>query len=245
VADDLRLDSPRSFIGFRATLDSTPVATISANGLRLCIEGIRIDRIVALGEPMPLAPGIGKFSHLPILDSIRRWIQECQAIYKSYFSACLSLLSIDYTQCIPSRQHGIGHLHHRDRYHNFVRTLIWDQPFQGQTLEQTILEATDYLRGILTSEEVIFAAAGGGYVSTTIYNEDRRLCLTTSGRIGYVPATTGLGDVVCLLHGGSLPYVLRKCGNGEYVFLGDCFIEGEMYGAGMGTGAEVESFTLI
>jgi hypothetical protein len=242
AAGAVRRNIPISWTGFRATLDYEPMASISTDGQRLCVAGTAIDRIAKLGDISPLAPDMDEFSDTQALDIFRQWLRVSQQRYRDYFFGCLSLLGIEYRQCTPSQQHLPSH---RDRYLTFIRTLIWDQPYQGHTIEQTMQDCEDYLRMILTGKEVVIATFGSGYLMTSTFNEGRRLCLTADGRMGYVPGDAKVGDTVCLLYGGALPYVIRECGNGEYQFLGDCYIEGEMYGNRLKIEPDIESFTLI
>ncbi|KAH6612159.1 heterokaryon incompatibility protein-domain-containing protein [Boeremia exigua] len=51
----------------------------------------------------------------------------------------------------------------------------------------------------------------------------------TNGLAGLCPAGTMSGDVVVILYGGSVPYLLRDTDvSGEYTFVGECFLEGKM-----------------
>lgn len=57
----------------------------------------------------------------------------------------------------------------------------------------------------------------------------RRLFRTTNGSLGLGPACTSIGDVVSVLQGGKVPYVLRPDGD-SYHFLGECYIDNIMRG---------------
>jgi len=74
----------------------------------------------------------------------------------------------------------------------------------------------------------------------------RRLCTTREGRVGMAPLRAKRGDVVCLLFGCSVLVVLRGCekGEGEYEFVGECYLDGFMDGEGVGGGAVVREFVL-
>ncbi|KAH7063950.1 hypothetical protein BKA63DRAFT_526506, partial [Paraphoma chrysanthemicola] len=62
--------------------------------------------------------------------------------------------------------------------------------------------------------------------------------ITQKGRIGIGPPNTREGDTVWVLAGGRVPFVLRSAGNkfsqrqvaGEYMFVGDAFVQGVMDG---------------
>ncbi len=59
----------------------------------------------------------------------------------------------------------------------------------------------------------------------------RKLCWTTAGRMGIVPAATRVGDLVCVLFGGQVLYILRSISQDPlYEFLGECYIHGLMDG---------------
>lgn len=60
----------------------------------------------------------------------------------------------------------------------------------------------------------------------------RRIFRTQEGSLGLGPACTGVGDRVCVLKGGKVPYVLRPTKDSFY-FLGECYMDdimrGELY----------------
>jgi ankyrin repeat protein len=57
----------------------------------------------------------------------------------------------------------------------------------------------------------------------------RRLFLASNGYIGLVPADTAVGDEICLLFGGDVPYVLRERDQ-FHQFIGECYCYGIMNG---------------
>jgi hypothetical protein len=57
-----------------------------------------------------------------------------------------------------------------------------------------------------------------------------RVCATRDRRIGRVLYSAKVGDVICVLYGGEVPYVIRPCGNGLYKFIGACYVHGLMDG---------------
>ncbi|PMD30485.1 hypothetical protein L207DRAFT_377331, partial [Hyaloscypha variabilis F] len=57
----------------------------------------------------------------------------------------------------------------------------------------------------------------------------RRLFRTREGSLGLGPACTDIGDRVCVLKGGEVPYVLRPT-EGSFYFLGECYIDDIMRG---------------
>lgn len=58
---------------------------------------------------------------------------------------------------------------------------------------------------------------------------NRRLFVTSSGKLGLGPLTMQENDNVCILFGSSWPVVLRRFGR-DYRVIGVCYLEGSMYG---------------
>ena len=76
--------------------------------------------------------------------------------------------------------------------------------------------------------------------------QGRGFCATVNGRhLGSVLGEARAGDKICLFYGGSLPYVIRACGDGQSRFIGDCYLHGFMLGEGMALDTEPEDFPLI
>ncbi|KAK3319453.1 heterokaryon incompatibility protein-domain-containing protein [Apodospora peruviana] len=64
--------------------------------------------------------------------------------------------------------------------------------------------------------------------ATTISMQMKR-CGTVKGYIGQVPKSTQAGDVVCVIGGAAVPFVLRA-GSGGYKVVGQCYLHGIMEG---------------
>lgn len=80
--------------------------------------------------------------------------------------------------------------------------------------------------------------AGTKYGSTMDFTEavryacqGRKLFTTETGYMGLGPSFLMPGDIVCVLHGGQVPYILRRAGRGnDYRLVGECHIQGLMEG---------------
>ena len=66
--------------------------------------------------------------------------------------------------------------------------------------------------------------------------DDRRLCLSRKGRIGWVPKKGREGDVIAVAIGSEIPLVLRPRGKEEYEVVGACYLHGIMDGEGLDKG---------
>lgn len=80
------------------------------------------------------------------------------------------------------------------------------------------------------------AGANEYYYPFLVASIGRRFCITEGGRLSLVPSGAEKGDVVCVLKGASVPFMLRRCEDetGEeeptYVLVGDCYVDGIMRG---------------
>lgn len=74
----------------------------------------------------------------------------------------------------------------------------------------------------------------------------RRLFLSDKGYVGLAPDDAQTGDVVCILFGALVPFVLReKVGRRQYQLIGEAYVYGIMDGEFLATGDTVpEEFVL-
>jgi hypothetical protein len=215
-------------LGFQATLNSRPKVIVG--GSKLSLSCFPIGHLTTLGRPLPLPRTPSEFSDVSNLNVVRAWQNARRELYNEYYDECLGLLHIPRSQCLVcTDKKDVAAIIHA-RYMAFIRALIWNQSYYGQSIDQTITSTSVYLHEILCGSATVFEALDSGFLLTAGYSEGKKLCLTTSGQVGYVPGTAEVGDMICLFEGGALPYIVRHCGGGEYIFLGDCFIDGAMYG---------------
>ncbi|WPB06863.1 uncharacterized protein RHO25_011523 [Cercospora beticola] len=79
----------------------------------------------------------------------------------------------------------------------------------------------------------------------------RRVFRTTAGYVGVGSRITRRGDVVAMILGGMMPYILRPTGDGKYRFLGECYIQSDdvMFGEKVAmlqeSGAQSEIFRMV
>jgi hypothetical protein len=70
----------------------------------------------------------------------------------------------------------------------------------------------------------------GHYIAALQRPMNRRLFITGSRRLGLGPAGMMSGDIVAVLYGGNVPYILRRLENDEWHFVGECYLDGYMRG---------------
>ena len=82
------------------------------------------------------------------------------------------------------------------------------------------------------------------YKSAMDYRAGVRPILSVEGRIGLGPAETREGDIVVVIFGGSVPFVLRPREGGGYHLVGEAFVHGGMDGEMMECGFPDAGFEL-
>ena len=74
----------------------------------------------------------------------------------------------------------------------------------------------------------------------------RRLIRTKAGLIGLGPGFAEVGDLVCVLDGGHVLYVLRKKARPPlYEFIGECYVHGMMDGEALSSPAHRRAFAIV
>ena len=69
--------------------------------------------------------------------------------------------------------------------------------------------------------------------------------LTQKGYVGLGHKGMRVGDLVCILQGGPMPFLLRRTEGEEYILVGDTYVHGVMDGEFMKTRPELKSFRIV
>jgi hypothetical protein len=73
------------------------------------------------------------------------------------------------------------------------------------------------------------------------HSSSRRLCLMDDGRVGLVPMSARANDMICIVVGGQVPFVVRPTVDGSsYRLIGECYMSGIMDGEALMTGYECD-----
>lgn len=93
--------------------------------------------------------------------------------------------------------------------------------------------------------QVVMGPDMAAFTSNLLKNKGRRLYRTETGYLGLGPARMRPGDSLAVFHGGTVPHVLRRVGDGPWEYLGEAYCDGIMHGEALeaGVGAE-RSFVL-
>jgi hypothetical protein len=83
------------------------------------------------------------------------------------------------------------------------------------------------------------------FIAVRMVNSKRKLLRIEQGLIGIGPHTLRPGDLVCILFGGLIPYVLRPNGE-QFIFLGECYVHGIMNGEALEEGQKrARTFSIV
>jgi len=101
---------------------------------------------------------------------------------------------------------------------------VVEAPEEERDIAKIIFRLKDIPNGI--SKEHYLEPFAARMRSKTLF---RRMILTKKGYLGLVPAETEKGDLVCILLGGDMPFILRPEGS-YYKVVGEAYIHGIMDG---------------
>ena len=77
------------------------------------------------------------------------------------------------------------------------------------------------------------------------YSRHTRLFATEHGMIGTGPNDLCEGDMVCILYGSDVPQILQHVGDGRYILVGACVVDGLMFGEGLEMGLPEQDLILV
>lgn len=216
---------------FDATKGSQPNESLPDNGKILQLHGLVLDTVelivniqVETAIPNSVLPLIRakilEEQDTEILIQTALWINECKRI--------------------ASGADGVISLEQREE---FRRTMVLNRGAAGELANPSDLLAVDLFfeymnstvfRGVdkkfgPTDQEAILVVD----LSLNKWQRYQQFCKTEKGRLGWVPHGVAVGDAICLLNGGHVPYVMRNDGRDIYEWIGECYIQGLMEGEAM------------
>ena len=109
---------------------------------------------------------------------------------------------------------------------------------QGLLLSAATLKAKLGDPPYIPKEVAISAGIFSTAMSTSL--GERRVMMTGGGYIGLAPPLVQEDDLLCLIGGSRVPFILRKRTEGGYLLVGESYVHGLMYGEGMRKGSNEE-----
>ena len=85
----------------------------------------------------------------------------------------------------------------------------------------------------------------GNYINTMGSMFKRRTFLSSLGHVGMVPSHAQPGDIICILFGVHVPFVLRPLDSEMFELVGESYVHGLMDGEGLNRGKPKALFKII
>lgn len=190
----------------------------------LSIRGIRIDRIAALG-PEWLAPLTATSFDMP----------AAAALFTSIEAFCAQ----SQARAVPMPADAAARIACADQGHD---------PRGDRVRVATAAAAAGYADlKARTQVAALQSDEGGAFQRAMDYMHDRRSALLEMGYVGLVPALSRPGDVVCVVLGAHVPFVLREREGGDgglWELVGEAYVYGIMDGEALQAEHTTEIFTL-
>ena len=198
-----RADANRR-LGFKACGELQCAGLLQASR-SLDLPGLFVDQIEHVGTINEYGRGKGDLPSIPLQQS-RDWEALCVRVFPdSQKKAYVCGGSI---------------------WQAFCRTLFSSRPLEGHQNDSEYIYAS-FLQECRTENTTPTSAAQALWISIA----KRRFIITRNGYVGLGPCDAKQGDDVYILGGGTVPFVLRTTPTSkEFTFVGDCYIEGIMYG---------------
>jgi hypothetical protein len=93
-------------------------------------------------------------------------------------------------------------------------------------------------------EEGLQSQGCQAYLIAMGYLHNRKPFISSGGYVGLVPAHSRPGDIVCIIFGAIVPFVLRDVGKEEYQLIGEAYVFGIMDGEFVEGDPREEMFSL-
>ncbi len=212
------LEPPKAF--FSAALAKSPSMRIGKNDDVLIVTGGSFNYITLVGA----SHWSNVDKHIGPFDRFLGYIEECShfANRKSTYPIGEELRDVRIRLLVGNRG---GYENLEDDYIdlcNSFRRMLKSRPKTHQEFVDWDSNATR-LRRIIADMK--------GFLDV----KDLRFCRTMNGYLGLVPLATEIGDVICIVYGSCVPFVLRPCKDikGAFRPVGQCYIHGIMEGEAM------------
>ncbi len=97
-----------------------------------------------------------------------------------------------------------------------------------------------------TLEEIARSNLAGKYLKFMgVACGGRRVCCTSSGHIGLLPATTERDDIIAIVLGAQTPFILRPVSRNRFKLVGQCYVHGIMNGEALNFNIPLEKLEVV
>lgn len=208
------LDAPQDYLNYRVHGDhlTYPVVTHMPDPNKLALGGVQFDTV-------------RKVYNAGLSLEV---VNECdRRSFHSFYDRCTIANTTGYDELYSPTQEDIEFA--------WLRTISAGLFLDGRHLEPSLARARYPLymlwhRSDRTSNAPPKAVVEEIFSFVPLWTEGRKVFVTHRGFIGLGPAEVETGDVVCILFGGNLPYVVRHLGEDRFTLMGPSYVHGIMNG---------------
>ncbi len=225
---------------FRAAGDTTPQLSVQSSAKILTADGCIIDSVTAIiGSAMQIEGRIS--SESPTLRT-EEWLAQARQLANAHISdpyfTHQPLQEAFWRTLVTDEGSGQrpAPSEYGDYYAAFMLQLQDNKPKHGDPLMARLCQAAMRKDVTLALSNAFNLWVGRFSPSCAL----RRFCVTEAGRMALVPSPTKAGDVIALIYGHQVPFVLRQVKpvlDGDtmssgpvYQLVGECYVHGVMHG---------------
>jgi len=224
--------------GFRASGGMKPEAWHSDNKNILHVIGKQVDSIAVLGSEPVFTKAIAVFeinmAKISALKGSLVWLQECETLSRDINRSSRAERNNQLWRTMTCGLTSEGfpapdqYLTYFNRYMDFMASA-------PERFKEYFTESQTTVDGIRGLDEDIPYFTTHAIIEASLdrWSSRRRVSLTCNGQLACVPKSSREGDIICILFGGDVPYVLRPACDGFYTVVGECYVGNIMHGEGL------------
>jgi hypothetical protein len=216
----------------------------------LHVRGKLIDSVAVLGSKPAFTKSSAVFEintdKITELSKSATWLQECEELASNRDGILKSGRQEQLWRTLTCGLTGDGFpapQHYAEYFWKYMKFMAGSQ----ERFTNYLAEAENSPNGVRGLTEAMHGFETHKYIEASIdrWSSKRRFCITNSGALACVPKATRHGDIICVLFGGEVPYVLRPTGTGRFLVVGECYVHGIMKGESLSHDTEIREFQLV
>lgn len=234
---------------FRASNEMKAEAWHSHDQNVLHVRGKWVDSVAVLGPQSSFTKTIDVFEinerKIAEIGESFKWLQECETLASNREGFITPERQEELGQTLTCGLTGDG-LPAPKHYSKYFLSYMKFMATARKRFADFLLKARSSPDGFKGLIEAIPGFETHRLIEESIskWASTRRFCQTTSGALACVPKSARNGDIICILFGGEVPYLLRPRGPGFFRVIGECYVHGIMHGEGLSHDTEVVEFRL-
>jgi hypothetical protein len=216
----------------------------------LHVRGKLIDSVAVLGSKPAFTKSSAVFEintdKITELSKSATWLQECEELASNRDGILKSGRQEQLWRTLTCGLTGDGFpapQHYAEYFWKYMKFMAGSQ----ERFTNYLAEAENSPNGVRGLTEAMHGFETHKYIEASIdrWSSKRCFCITNSGALACVPKATRHGDIICVLFGGEVPYVLRPTGTGRFLVVGECYVHGIMKGESLSHDTEIREFQLV